>query len=165
MPRVYPYASEALIEQTLETLEAQRIGQQEVTLLKQILVAAANSGTPLPPSVAPVLVAEVDFGSYDVHLSWTQSNRNAQYNLYSSNNGVDFFLSETTSATFTTYSAGETPATWYFYVTPFNDSGEGPSSNTVSVNVPGESSASYYRRPDGVSLYLRPDSSSLYLRP
>lgn len=157
----FPFADPAKVQEAQGVIGSGRLGQTEVMLYKQLLVAFAATGEPLPPSVAPSLMSTVELGSYDVDLFWTPSNRNAQYKVYTSNNGVTFDLSETTSATSTTYPAGEEPATWYFYVVPFNTVGEGPSSNTVSEAVPGESETQFLLLEDGTEMLLEDDTEIL----
>lgn len=165
MSNTYPYASAAKVSETLAVLETGNIAFGDVAL-KQILVALCATGTPQPPSVKPFLFADAEVGSYFVNLTWTASNRSPQYKVYVSDDGVTFNEVTTTSSLAYTYEAPETPDALYFYVTPFNLAGEGPSSDTVSQVVPGEPEAgSLYLRPDLVSLYLRPDGVSLYIRP
>lgn len=166
MPPVYPIASSAKVTEALAAIEAERMGQSEVPIYKQILIAVATAGQTQAPSVKPVLFTDADIGSYTVNLNWTASNRSAQYKVFVSDDNISFTQVATVSGLFYTYEAPETPATLYFYVTPFNLIGEGPSSDTVDQVVPGEPEAgSLYLRPDSVSLYFRPDGVSLYIRP
>lgn len=166
MPTVYPIASSAKVSEALAAIEAERMAQSEVPLLKQILVALGTTGQLVPPSTAPVLFADAEVGSYFVNLTWTASNRSPQYKVFASDDNITFNQVATTSGLSYTYEAPETPDTLYFYVTPFNSAGEGPSSNTVSQVVPGEPEAeSFYLRPDAISRYLRPDGVSFYIRP
>jgi len=123
-----------------------------------------------PPTLAPVLVASAELGSFIANLLWTPSNKILSpgfgYRIYVSVDGGPFSAVGTTTDTFFDYDAGSTAGVYEFQVFPYNDSGEGVGSNVASVTLPGESpEVSFYRRPDGVSRYLRPDGVSYYLRP
>lgn len=132
-----------------------------------------ESATPFgPPTVAPVLSVSADAFSFVADLSWTPSDQldspGFGYLLEYNQDDMGWvtignYGPEVTSANPDMSVSG--PGSFLFRVTPYNDSGEGPSSNTAGIVLPGESSASYYRRPDGTSRYLRPDGVSFYLRP
>jgi hypothetical protein len=110
----------------------------------------SGSGTLTPPTVAPVLTVDADPGSSVALLEWTASNKSGSagfgYNVYRGTNtppipGVDSPVFSTgpntlSSSDNVSAAAGET---YYYIVVPFNDAGEGPSSNTASVILPGES--------------------------
>ncbi len=112
----------------------------------------SGSGTLTPPTVAPVLTVDADPGSSVALLEWTASNKSGSagfgYNVYRGTNtppipGVDSPVFSTgpntlSSSDNVSAAAGET---YYYIVVPFNDAGEGPSSNTASVILPGESEA------------------------
>lgn len=169
MPQVYPYASSAKVQEALDTIGAQAAGYGD-TALKQIWVAIGATAVLSPPTVAPVLDYDPPMlGSFVVTLFWTASNKTSSsgfgYRLYMQYNGGGFNDIETTTALTTYYDGDPNAGTYDFRIVPYNDAGEGPSSNTVSVVLPGEFEASLYRRPDGTSLYHRPDGISLYLRP
>jgi hypothetical protein len=105
-----------------------------------------GAGTLTPPTVAPVLTVDADLGSYVANLSWTASNKTSSagfaYKAYASPDNVTFteFYSDVGLSTSYGISIGN-EGTWYFKVIPVNDAGEGPSSNTASVILPGESEA------------------------
>lgn len=169
MSDAFPYASPAKIQETLGVLETGGIGSGEVAL-KQILVALCATGTLTPPTVAPVLNADANLGSFVANLTWTPSNKTISsgfgYRVYVQLDGGGYTEAGTTTFLFFDYDAGSTAGDYDFRVFPYNDAGEGVGSNVASVTLPGESpEASYYRRPDGVSRYLRPNGVSYYLRP
>lgn len=123
-----------------------------------------------PPTVAPVLIATTMLGSTTANLAWTASNKISSPGFgYKVFGGIAPSFTQLGTTTGLSYDADYPAAageTYSFYVVPYNDAGEGPSSNTVSAVLPGEfDGRSYYLRPDGISLYLRPDGLSKYLRP
>lgn len=169
MPQVYPYASTAKVQEALGVIGASAPGYGD-TALKQVWVAIGATAVLSPPTVAPVLSYDPPMlGSFIVDLFWTASNKTSSagfgYRVYMQYNGGGFNAIETTTSLTTDFDGSPNAGTYEFRIVPFNDAGEGPSSNTVSVVLPGEFEASYYRRPDGTSLYYRPDGTSLYLRP
>lgn len=93
-----------------------------------------------PPTLAPVLMVTADLGSYYADLAWTASNKTGSagfgYHVY---DGSDNLLATTTGLSHSEEYAGAAGETYSFYVVPFNDAGEGPSSNTADVVLPGES--------------------------
>lgn len=122
------------------------------------------------PTVAPVLSVSADPSSFVANLIWTPSNRTGSsgfgYDVYVQFNSGGYSLVTTTTGTSYDYDAIDVVGPYDFYVVPKNSAGEGPSSNTASVNLPGESEAAFfYRRPDASSRYLRPDGTSFYVRP
>ena len=107
---------------------------------------SSGSGTLTPPSVAPVLTATSSLGSYVAVLEWTASNKTVspgfQYVVYfqvgANPEGVATY---TTDLTYNFEDLGATGELYNFRVVPENSAGEGPSSNTASVVLPGESSS------------------------
>jgi hypothetical protein len=106
-------------------------------------------GTLTPPTVAPVLTVDADLGSYEANLSWTASNKTSSagfgYAIWRNDlTGSGWTLQGTVGPETLTFSndvgAGN-DNTYLYYVIPFNDAGEGPSSNTASIVLPGESEA------------------------
>lgn len=95
-----------------------------------------------PPTVAPVLTADVAFGGYEVTLEWTASNKTGSagfsYAVETSRDGSSFNRDALTTLLSYVFSVsvGDEGA-WYFRVVPYNDAGDGPSSNVVSVTIPG----------------------------
>ena len=98
-----------------------------------------------PPTVAPVLVVTSAFGSTTAQLDWTASNKASSagfgYKIYlqvDANPETEIYNEIGELPLSTTYTepmaAGET---YSFRVVPFNDAGDGPSSNTDSVILPG----------------------------
>jgi hypothetical protein len=104
-------------------------------------VAFASAGL-TPPSLAPILAADVDTLPYTVNLEWTASNKTDSagfgYVIESSRDGVSFNrdVNVTTLDYDYNVSVGDEGA-WYFKVTPYNDAGDGPSSNIANVEIPG----------------------------
>lgn len=104
-------------------------------------VAFASAGL-TPPSLAPVLTADVASMSYTVNLEWTPSNKTDSpgfsYQLYTSRDGVSFNADITTNGLFYDYvvSIGE-EGSWYFKIVPLNDAGNGSESNVATAYIPG----------------------------
>lgn len=105
-------------------------------------------GVLTPPTVAPVLTVEADLGSYIANLSWTASNKTGSpgfgYNIYRQVANASWELIDTVGAATLSYSddlESSSPNVFRFYITPKNNAGEGPSSNTAVINLPGESEA------------------------
>lgn len=103
----------------------------------------SRSGSPQSPGLAPVLMVSADLASQTANLDWTASNQTGSpgfgYKVYGGISPSFSLLTTTTGLSYdSTYgsSAGET---YSFYVVPFNNVGDGPSSNTASVVLPGES--------------------------
>jgi hypothetical protein len=94
-----------------------------------------------PPTVAPVLTGGADVGSNTAELSWTPSNKTGSdgftYAIYEQLNGGGFSSVISTTDTFYNYLLGD--GVYQFYIVPLNSAGEGPSSNTVEITLPGES--------------------------
>jgi hypothetical protein len=102
-----------------------------------------GEGVLTPPTVAPVLTVSADFGSYDAVLQWTASDKTSSagfgYNIYRSIDGIGPTLIATVGAvlTYTDNNPGAAGELYEYFVTPKNNAGEGPSSNTASVILPG----------------------------
>lgn len=114
-----------------------------------VLLGAGSSGSNgslTPPSVAPVLTVDADLGSYEANLSWTASNKTSSagfgYAIWRNDlTGSGWTLQGTVGPETLTFSNDVgvgNDNTYLYYVIPFNDAGEGPSSNTASVVLPGE---------------------------
>lgn len=101
-----------------------------------------GAGTLTPPTVAPFLEVEADLGTFIAKLRWTASNKTSSagfgYRVYYNGPGSGFI--DVGNVLTYDFDAVDVDGLWSFYVVPFNDAGEGPSSNTVSINLPGESS-------------------------
>lgn len=101
-----------------------------------------GSGPLTPPTVAPVLTADVASTSYTVNLEWTASNKTDSegfsYAVETSRDGVSFNRDASTNSLFFDYtvSVGD-EGSWYFRIVPFNNAGDGPSSNTATAFIPG----------------------------
>ncbi len=114
-----------------------------------VLLGAGSSGSNgslTPPSVAPVLTVEAEMGSTTANLSWTPSNKTGSagfvYNVYRSIDGFVLMHIITLDASYLTYNdenSGASGELYEYYIIPKNNAGEGPSSNTASVVLPGES--------------------------
>lgn len=105
-----------------------------------------GSGVLTPPTIAPVLIVTTELGSRIASLAWTASNKTTSpgfyYKIEVDVNGSGYSLVGTT--TDLSLNDNETTAsgqTYTYRVTPYNDSGGGPSSNTAGVVLPGESDA------------------------
>ena len=113
-----------------------------------------GAGTLTPPTVAPVLTVEADLGSYVANLAWTPSNKTSSagfgYNVYSSTNSTDYSLEGSTTSLTWDQDVEPDSGTFWFKVIPFNDAGEGPESNPVSIILPGESEAPVLTGPSSV---------------
>ena len=68
MPNTYPVASDAKVIGATTAIGARAMGQEEVTLLKQILVAISNGAGPTPPD-NPFLGAYLTPDSSMVYVS------------------------------------------------------------------------------------------------
>ena len=151
----YPLASPAKVQEALDVLGTGRLTSRKVPLLTQLVIATAN-GVPQPPSLAPVLMVSTEFGSYIAALEWTASNRTGSagfaYQVWVSIDGGYYTLATTVGASTLSYNydASSTGGTYSFYIKPINDVGEGPSSNTASVVLPGESEAPVLTGPSDV---------------
>lgn len=108
-----------------------------------------------PPTLAPVLSGYADPDDYVVNFSWTPSNKLTsddfkyviEYDLESSG---WTFLKEVFSGINTTYDFTVLGDGLYsFRITPENSAGEGPSSNTVNVSLPGEFDGQHRLLEDG----------------
>lgn len=96
-----------------------------------------------PPTLAPVLVVSAGLGSYTVSLEWTASNKTGSagfgYRIYHQLDGGGYSeLATTTNLSYEDEQLGFDGLHEY-YITPYNDAGEGTVSNDASVTLPGES--------------------------
>lgn len=102
-----------------------------------------GEGTLTPPTVAPVLTVSADFTSYDALLQWTTSDKTSSagfgYNIYRFVDGAGPVLLATVGNVlfYTDSNPGASGQLYEYFVIPKNDAGEGPSSNTASVILPG----------------------------
>lgn len=112
-------------------------------------------GTLTPPTVAPVLTVEADLGSSIANLTWTPSNKTSSagfgYDVLLSVNGTDYSSIGNTGSLSFSHDVSPDSGTFWFKIIPFNDAGEGPESNPVSINLPGESEAPVLTGPSQVS--------------
>lgn len=129
-------------------------------------IRAAVAAGLTPPSLAPVLSVTADLGSYVANLTWTASNKTGStgfgYEVWGRIESGSFALLSTTTDTFYDYDALGAPGTYEFYVIPINSAGEGPSSNTASVVLPGESETQFLLLEDGTAVLLE-DATELLL--
>lgn len=99
-----------------------------------------GEGELTPPTVAPVLTVSADFGSYDAVLQWTASDKTSSagfgYNIYRS---MTLIATVGAVLTYTDNNPGAAGELYEYFVTPKNNAGEGTSSNTASVILPGVS--------------------------
>lgn len=104
-----------------------------------------GEGVLTPPTVAPVLTVSADFTSYDALLQWTTSDKTGSsgfgYNIYRFVDGAGPVLLTTVGNVlfYTDSNPGAYGQLYEYFVIPKNDAGEGPSSNTASVILPGVS--------------------------
>lgn len=106
----------------------------------------SGSGTLTPPSVAPVLTATATLGSDTAAMAWTASNKASSpgfgYRLEVNIDGGGWStVTTTTTRTYNYTPIGPAGEIYAFRVTPFNDVGDGPVSNTASAVLPGEVTA------------------------
>lgn len=112
-----------------------------------VLLGAGSSGSNgslTPPSVAPVLTASTTPGAYSAILEWTASNKTSspgfQYVIYVTiGTNPEGIAGYSTDLVFFYEDLAATGDEYFFRVVPENNAGEGPSSNTASVVLPGES--------------------------
>lgn len=96
-----------------------------------------------PPTVAPVLAASSAMGSFIANLEWTPSNKTGSAGFGYSielniNAGGWNNVGGVTGLSYNYEDLGATGLPYEFRVTPYNDAGNGPVSNTESVILPGE---------------------------
>jgi len=96
-----------------------------------------------PPRTAPVLIVTAELASTTANLSWTASNKTTSpgfgYKIELNINSAGWnVLDYTTSLTLNDSHSGATGETYAYRITPYNDAGEGPSSNTAEIVLPGE---------------------------
>ena len=109
-------------------------------------MALARSAGPdlglTPPSIAPVLSVSAEFGSQTANLEWTASNKATSpgfgYRIEVNIDGGGYsVLNTTTTTSYDDIRTGTAGETYTYRVTPFNDAGNGPTSNDASVILPG----------------------------
>lgn len=101
-----------------------------------------GEGALTPPTVAPSLTATAIFLSTTAELSWTASDKNTSlgfgYKVYLQiNSDPESLIVTTTGLMHNDLQPFATGETYSYRVVPFNDAGDGPSSNTASVILPG----------------------------
>jgi hypothetical protein len=114
-----------------------------------------QSGSPsvTPPYIAPILDAQTTLGSDEASLTWTASNRTGSpgfgYKIELDIDGGGFNeIANTTNLFYTDTQGSAAGETYTYRITPFNDYGEGPSSNEAGVVLPGESEGPVLTGPD-----------------
>lgn len=134
-------------------------------------VSGASSAL-TPPTVAPVLTNDpIDPGSFITTLNWTASDKTDSagfgYRVYMQYDAGGYNDIETNTNLTTYFDADPNAGVYDFRIVPFNDAGEGPSSNTVSVTVPGESEApdGAYLTNDGAAFFTTPAGDAYYRQP
>ena len=101
-----------------------------------------KAGPLTPPTVAPELMAEATFGNYDAFLEWTASNKTGsdgfRYVVYVRLNAdPESVATYSNDLSFIFEDLAATGGSYAFRIVPENSAGQGPSSNTVSVILPG----------------------------
>lgn len=120
-----------------------------------------SSGQNGPPTLAPVLIfdPETGLGESFVNLRWTASNKVTSpgfgYRIYMDVNGNGFTELFTVSGgtlSVSGYTPSPPPAgeSYTFRITPYNDFGEGLSSNDAIIVLPGEGEAPILSGPSSV---------------
>lgn len=99
-----------------------------------------------PPTIAPVLDVTTELGVKTAYLTWSASNKTTSPGFYYDvevkiNSGSYSSLTTTTSRTYNNTQGAAAGETYTYRITPHNDYGGGPSSNTFGVVLPGESEA------------------------
>jgi hypothetical protein len=114
-------------------------------------------GTLTPPTLAPILTVEADLGSEIANLSWTDSNKTgtsgfgyAIWRQVSNDSWIQIDSVGPSTLAYNDNTTGIAPNLFSYYIVPFNSAGEGPSSNTVSIYLPGESEAPLLTGPSSV---------------
>ena len=114
-------------------------------ILRSMLLTRAGglNASLTPPRTAPVLIVTAELASSTANLSWTASNKTTSpgfgYKIEIDIDGAGFnTLDYTTSLTYNDDHPTATGQTFSYRITPYNDAGEGPSSNTAGVVLPGE---------------------------
>lgn len=106
-----------------------------------VVARKRGTSTPTPPTLAPVLAAIASLGSTTADLTWTASNKTGSpgfgYKVYGGIAPTFSLLITTTSLSYGADYPAAAGETYSFYVIPSNDAGDGPSSNTASVVLPG----------------------------
>jgi hypothetical protein len=95
------------------------------------------------PSLAPVLDVQTTLGSDEASLTWTASNQTGSagfgYKVELDIDGGGFNeIANTTNLFYTDTQGSAAGETYTYRITPYNDYGEGPSSNEAGVVLPGE---------------------------
>jgi hypothetical protein len=115
-----------------------------LSLANTLVSARASGGFVGPPSRAPVLDVQAELGGYEASLTWTASNRTSSpgfgYKIELDIDGAGYTeLTTTTNLFHSEYQGGAFGETYTFRIIPYNDYGEGPSSNEAEIVLPGES--------------------------
>lgn len=109
-------------------------------------MALARSAGPdlglTPPSLVPVLSVTAELGSQTANLEWTASNKTSSagfgYKIELNIDGAGYNeINTTTNLFYDDARTGTSGETYTYRVTPFNDAGNGPTSNEASVILPG----------------------------
>jgi hypothetical protein len=111
-----------------------------------LALSLEGGGALSPPTIAPVLMVTTELGSDVAALSWTASDKATSSGFYYDvevdiDGGGYGSLTTTTSLTYNDTQGTAVGETYTYRITPHNDYGGGPSSNTVGVVLPGESEA------------------------
>jgi hypothetical protein len=97
-------------------------------------------------------MVSADLASQTANLAWTASNKTGSagfgYKIYSGFSPTGSLLTTTTGLSYDVTYAASNGEIYSFYVVPFNYFGEGPSSNTASIVLPGESDGPVLSGPD-----------------
>jgi hypothetical protein len=98
------------------------------------LTRSRKAGPLTPPTLAPTLSVSAESGSLTANLQWTPSNKTTSlgfgYGVY--RNGVLYADTVLLSIDVT-----DVAGLLSCYIVPYNDAGNGPSSNTSQITLPG----------------------------
>jgi hypothetical protein len=121
-----------------------------------LALSLEGGGALSPPTIAPVLDVTTELGINVAYLIWSASDKTTSPGFYYDvevkiGTGSYSSLTTTTSRTYNDTQGAAAGETYTYRITPHNDYGGGPSSNTVGVVLPGESDGPILLGPDNTT--------------